>query len=260
METYQFKSFRTPMNVLIQGASRGIGGGFASALLASPSVDRLILTSRAPEDSAHLDALRRRSRERLLVLPMDVTREDTIAAAARRVGDEAGELHLIVNCAGVLHDGAGMQPERRLAEIDPVNLQKSFAVNACGPLLVAKHFAPLLPRRERAIFASISARVGSIGDNRLGGWYAYRGAKAAQNMFTRCLSVEIPRRARQALVVALHPGTVDTDLSRPFQERVPDEKLFDIPRAVQQLLSVLDGLGPDDNGGFFAWDGQRIPW
>ena len=167
---------------------------------------------------------------------------------------------LIVNCTGLLHDGDGMQPEKRLAEVTPANLERSFAVNALGPLLVAKHFQGLLPREARAVFASLSARVGSIGDNRLGGWYSYRAARAAQNMITRNLSIELRRRARGIICVALHPGTVDTGLSRPFQANVPAQKLFSTERAARQLLAVIDGLGPDDNGGFFAWDARPIPW
>jgi NAD(P)-dependent dehydrogenase (short-subunit alcohol dehydrogenase family) len=110
------------------------------------------------------------------------------------------------------------------------------------------------------VFASISARVGSIGDNRLGGWYAYRGAKAAQNMFTRTLAIEWARSRRNVVCVALHPGTTDTDLSRPFQANVAPDKLFDRGRTVRQLLAVIDRLTPADTGRFYAWDGSEIPW
>jgi NAD(P)-dependent dehydrogenase (short-subunit alcohol dehydrogenase family) len=133
-------------------------------------------------------------------------------------------------------------------------------VNGAGPLLLAKHLEPLLPSRQRAVFASLSARVGSIGDNRLGGWYAYRGAKAAQNMYLRTLSIELARRARGTICVALHPGTTNTDLSQPFQGRVPADKLFSPRLAVEQLLGVIDRLALADNGGFYAWNGDPIPW
>ena len=133
-------------------------------------------------------------------------------------------------------------------------------MNAFGPLLVAKHFEGLLAHKERAVFASISARVGSIGDNRLGGWYAYRGAKAAQNMFTKTLSIEWARSRRNVICIALHPGTTDTDLSRPFQANVAPEKLFSSERTVRQLLAVIDGLQPEDTGRFLGWDGAEIPW
>jgi len=125
---------------------------------------------------------------------------------------------------------------------------------------VARHFERLLAHRERAVYASISARVGSIGDNRLGGWYAYRGAKAAQNMFTKTLAIEWARTRRNVVCVALHPGTTDTELSRPFQANVPPEKLFAPERTVRQLLEVIDRLAPADTGSFLAWDGSRIPW
>ena len=154
----------------------------------------------------------------------------------------------------------GMQPEKRLADVRPASLARAFAVNAIGPLLVAKHFERLLAHRERAVYASVSARVGSIGDNRLGGWYAYRGAKAAQNMFTRTLAIEWSRSRRNVTCVALHPGKPDSDLSRPFQANVPPEKLFAPGRTVRQLLEVIDRLAPADTGSFLAWDGSRIPW
>ena len=108
--------------------------------------------------------------------------------------------------------------------------------------------------------ANVSARVGSIGDNRLGGWYAYRGSKAALNMFTRTASIELGRKAPNAIAVAIHPGTVDTALSRPFQKSVSPERLFAPDRAARQILEVLDGLGPEQTGTFVAWDGSEIPW
>jgi NAD(P)-dependent dehydrogenase (short-subunit alcohol dehydrogenase family) len=161
----------------------------------------------------------------------------------------------------MLHDAsAGVAPEKRLADVRPDALAASFAVNALGPLLVAKHFEPLIARREPVVFASLSARVGSIGDNRLGGWYAYRAAKAAQNMFTKTLAIEWARSRRNVVCVALHPGTTDTGLSRPFQSGVAPEKLFAPERTVRQLLDVIDQLTPADSGRFVAWDGSSIPW
>ncbi len=252
-------SFDEPIDVMIQGASRGIGAALVGELAGSPRVRHIVATSRDPDASEALQAVRAGIGDRLLTVPLDVTAEASIAAAARRVAGSIETLSLVVNCAGLLHDEK-LAPERRLSEVSPEALARSFAVNAWGPLLVAKHFARLLPRRGRAVFASISARVGSIDDNRLGGWYAYRASKAAQNMFTRNLSIELPRRHRDTIVVALHPGTVDTALSAPFQSRVPEEQLFEKSRAARQLLAVIDGLSPADNGGFFAWDGRPISW
>jgi len=253
-------SFPAGSQALVQGASRGIGLEFVRQLLAQPAVGRVFAGCRAPDQADELEALAA-SESRLQVVPLDVNDEASIARAAATVVNATDRLHLVVNCAGLLHGGpASLAPEKRLADVRPEALAASFAVNAFGPLLVAKHFERLLAHRERAAFASISARVGSIGDNRLGGWYAYRGAKAAQNMFTKTLSVEWARSRRNVTCVALHPGTTDTDLSRPFQANVPPEKLFTVERTVRQLLGVIDGLGPGDTGRFLAWDGSEIPW
>jgi NAD(P)-dependent dehydrogenase (short-subunit alcohol dehydrogenase family) len=137
---------------------------------------------------------------------------------------------------------------------------RNYRVNTLAPALIARYFLPLLNHRERAVFASLSARVGSIGDNRLGGWYSYRASKAAQNMFTRGLAIECGRRAKRVICLALHPGTTDTGLSEPFQGRVPEGKLFSPDFAAGKLLECIDGAGPADSGGFFAWDGAPIPW
>lgn len=245
---------------LIQGASRGLGLAFVRELLNDKRLRQVYGACRSPESAGELKALAEHHPQRLRLLCIDASDERTIAAAAETVAAETDRLHLLINCAGILHDGAGLWPEKKLADVDPANLHRSFAVNAFGPLLMAKHFQPLFRHRERSVFASISARVGSIGDNRLGGWYAYRASKAAQNMFTRSISIEFGRTASHAICVALHPGTTDTGLSQPFQGRVPEGKLFTPQRAARQLLGVIDGLEPEDSGGFFAWDGQTIPW
>ena len=247
-------------NVLIQGASRGIGLEFVRQLLAEPQVGRIFAACRSPQTATALTSLTA-GEPRLRVLALDAADEDSIRAASAAVGATAPRLHLVINCAGVLHETAsGVAPEKRLADVRPESLTASFAVNAFGPLLVAKHFEALLAHKERAVFASISARVGSIGDNRLGGWYTYRGAKAAQNMFTKTLSIEWARSRRNVICVALHPGTTDTDLSRPFQANVAPEKLFSSERTVRQLLTVIDALRPEDTGRFLGWDGAEIPW
>jgi NAD(P)-dependent dehydrogenase (short-subunit alcohol dehydrogenase family) len=254
------RSLPAGSNVLIQGASRGIGLEIARQLLAEPQVDRIFAACRSPARAAALSRLADRD-PRLQVLALDASDEDSIRAAAAAVASATSRLHLVVNCAGLLHDAAArIAPEKRLADVRPEALLASFAVNAFGPLLVAKHFERLLAHKERAVFASISARVGSIGDNRLGGWYAYRGAKAAQNMFTKTLSIEWARSRRNVICVALHPGTTDTDLSRPFQANVAPERLFSSERTVRQLLAVIDTLQPQDTGRFLGWDGAGIPW
>lgn len=244
--------------VLVQGANRGIGLEFVRQLLGRKDVGMVIASCRHPGDAELLNGLG--SAARLRVIPLDVEDEATVRAAAGEAARHVKAIDLLINCAGILHDKNGLAPERRLAEIEPGFLHKSFAVNAVGPALVIKHFCGLLQKAHQPVVANISARVGSISDNRLGGWYAYRMSKAAQNMLTRTLSVELGRGSRKVTVVALHPGTVDTDLSRPFQGNVPAGKLFSPARAVRQLLGIIDGLAPEDTGKFFAWDGSEITW
>ena len=163
------------------------------------------------------------------------------------------------NATGRLH-GPSIQPEKRLQQVQSSALVESFRINAAGPLLLAKAVEPALDRSQPFHFASLSARVGSIGDNRTGGWYAYRSAKAAQNMMLRCLSLEWVRRFPLATVTLLHPGTTDTDLSKPFQSFVPKEQLFSPERAAGHLIDVLLAQTPEHTGRFLAWDGQLIPW
>lgn len=191
--------------------------------------------------------------------PLDLEDESSIAQAAAAAKSSLGPLHLVIVASGLLHDEV-QRPEKTWRHLSSAGLQHAFAINATGPALVAKHFLPLLARDRKAAFAALSARVGSIEDNRLGGWYAYRASKAALNMLIRTLAVELARRNDRALCVALHPGTVDTALSEPFQASVPEGNLFTPQRAAGQLLKVLDDLTPADSGGLFAWDGQRIPF
>ena len=158
---------------------------------------------------------------------------------------------------GVLHDST-IQPEKSIADICPETMLDVLGVNTVGPALLAKHFLPLMRRDAKTIFAALSARVGSISDNRLGGWVSYRVSKAALNMLIKTVSIEQARRCPQSVVVGLHPGTVDTNLSRPFQRRVPRGQLFAPTYSVSQLLQVVDRLTPADTGRCFAWDGQVV--
>ena len=191
-------------------------------------------------------------------LAVDVCDESSIAAAAAAIG---GELDLVIVASGVLQDTArGIVPEKRWAGIDPAAMAAVFAVNTIGPALVAKHFLPLLPRDRRGVFAALSARVGSIGDNRVGGWHSYRASKAALNMLVRNFAIELARTRREAIAVALHPGTVATGLSAPFRQGVPAERLFAPERSAACLLAVIAGLTPADSGTFLAWDGSPIAW
>lgn len=190
---------------------------------------------------------------------LDLGSDASLAAFVAEHGPGLQPLRLVFCTAGLLH-GPALQPEKRLSQVNRAALEQSFAVNAFGPLLLAQALEPLLPRDQPVHFASLSARVGSIGDNRLGGWYAYRAAKAAQNQLLRTLALEWRRRLPLATVTLLHPGTTATGLSLPFRGGVPPEKLFSPQRAAEQLLAVLAAQTPEQSGAFLAWDGQPIPW
>ena len=171
----------------------------------------------------------------------------------------AGAPTLCINAIGILSDGDRVRPERSYRTQTRAAFEQVFAVNTIIPALIAKHIIPLMPRDERAVFASLSARVGSISDNRLGGWHAYRASKAALNMLIKNYSVEQARRSKHFIAVGLHPGTVDTELSEPFQKNVPPEKLFTPAQSATYLLSVIDGLTPQDSGKVFDWAGKEVP-
>ena len=185
---------------------------------------------------------------------LDLTDEPSIAAAAASLTAPPG---LVIVATGILQDGEH-GPEKSMAQLDGAALAHQFAINAIGPALVAKHFLPAQPRTGRTVFAVLSAKVGSIGDNRLGGWYGYRAAKAALNQLVRTLAIEHRRRNDRSIVVGLHPGTVDTALSKPFQANVTPGQLFTPARAAVQLLDVIDSLRPVESGKLFAWDGSEI--
>jgi NAD(P)-dependent dehydrogenase (short-subunit alcohol dehydrogenase family) len=245
--------------VLVQGASRGIGLALVARLLAEPRVAGVTATCRTPDAAAELRKLAGQSNA-LRLLPLDLEEDDGPMRAAERVAAEVGRLDLLINAAGVLHDERGMQPERRVSAVNPEPMLRAYRINALGALLVARAFEPLLRTSQRAIFASISARVGSIADNRLGGWYAYRMSKAALNMAMRTLAIEWGRLRPPIVCCALHPGTVETDLSAPFVRRNRTGAPFAPELAARQLLAVIDGLDAGDSGGFFAWDGSPIAW
>jgi NAD(P)-dependent dehydrogenase (short-subunit alcohol dehydrogenase family) len=193
-------------------------------------------------------------------LPLDLEREETIVAAAETIRASVDGLHLAIVATGILHDGARLKPEKSWRALDGEAMATAFRLNAIGPALVAKHFLPLLAMGRKSVFAALSARVGSIGDNRLGGWHAYRASKAALNMLIRTLAVELSARNPDALCVGLHPGTVDTALSKPFQANVPAGKLFAPETSARYLLGVLDRLTPANSGSIYAWDGEKIPF
>ena len=190
---------------------------------------------------------------------LDVENDADLDGLAESLRAQRLPLRLVFNCTGRLH-GPDLHPEKRLQQVNRAQLEQQFGINAIAPILLAKAIEPLLLRDQPFHFASLSARVGSIGDNRSGGWYGYRAAKAAQNQLLRSLSIEWARRWPLATVSLLHPGTTDTALSLPFQSFVTPDKLFTPERAARQLVTVLLQQTPDDSGAFLAWDGQSIDW
>ena len=192
-------------------------------------------------------------------LSLDLDQSESFEQFRDALEADGRPLRLVFNCTGRLH-GPGLNPEKRLSQINRAELIEQFSINSIGPILLAQAIEPLLRRENPFHFASLSARVGSISDNRSGGWYSYRAAKAAQNQLLRCLSIEWARRWPQATVTVLHPGTTDTPLSKPFQSFVPPEKLFSAKRAAEQLVDVLLRQTPAESGAFLAWDGQPIAW
>ena len=235
------------MRCAVFGASGGIGAALVDALAARADVSEVWAGARQPPAGA----------AKVRGFAFDLADEAGIAAAFVAIG---APLDMVLVATGRLTLANGAGPEKAMRALDPGRLAESFAINAIGPALIAKHALPLLPRDRRAVFAALSARVGSIADNRLGGWHAYRASKAALNMLVRNMAIELARTHPQALAVTLHPGTVDTALSAPFQRGVPAERLFTPAWSADRLLTVLDSLSPAQSGRLYAWDGAEIPF
>ena len=221
---------------LIVGAAGSIGGALNTSLCCSDAFSEILAVSRPA---------------------LDVTSEGSVAALAEKIANMSQELSLVIDATGYLHDANAM-PEKSWRQIDPEHLVKAFRINAIGPAILMKHFLPLMPRDRRSVFATLSARVGSIGDNKLGGWYGYRASKAALNQFVRTAAVELKRKKPLAICVALHPGTVESKLSAPFAKS--NLEVRSAAEAADQLLKVIDELEPRHSGGFFDHRGDTIPW
>ena len=222
---------------LVLGASGAIGGALAAQLRDDPYCAKMLTLGRSTTPAVDFDA------------------PPSIAEAAHSLFTQ-GPWNLVLVATGMLQGPTG-KPEKRLADLNAAHMAASFAVNAIGPALALAHFAPQLARGERSVLAVLSARVGSIGDNRLGGWYSYRASKAALNMVVKTAAIELARTHPQSVVAALHPGTVDSALSAPFRGARIGRPAGD---AARDLLAVLDALQPEDSGGLWAYDGQRLPW
>ena len=222
---------------MVLGATGGIGAALVATLEAERRWRRVIGLSRRGDPA------------------VDITEEASLAAAASWLAGEAPDLALVVVATGFLHDDR-FQPEKAMRQLDPGHLATSFAVNAIGPALAMKHLLPRLRRDAPAVFAALSARVGSIGDNRLGGWWSYRASKAALNQLVRTAAVELRRSHPAATIVAVHPGTVDSGLSSPFSKAGLEVQAPEA--AARRILDVL--AGPLESGGFYDHKGRPVAW
>jgi NAD(P)-dependent dehydrogenase (short-subunit alcohol dehydrogenase family) len=244
---------------MVIGASRGIGLALVKAQLHDPNVNCVIATCRPSSNRDELERLAWHHGARLVTKNLDVADESSLESFAREIGTVDGGIDLTIHAAGLLHDSS-LAPEKSLLECSTENLRRLFEVNSIGPLMVARALLPSLPRSRRFTFAAISAMVGSIGDNRLGGWYGYRASKTALNQFIRTLANESRMKHPRASIVAIHPGTTDTRLSRPFQRNIEDGKLYSPEQTAKRMLDVLGQIDHKQSGRFFNWDGSIIPW
>jgi NAD(P)-dependent dehydrogenase (short-subunit alcohol dehydrogenase family) len=224
---------------VVVGAGGGIGQALVAQLRAEPCFERVVGLGRGTDPG------------------IDLGDAASIARAALHIESLGLPLRLVINAVGFLH-GGGLAPEKSWRQLDAEHMARAFAVNAIGPALLMKHFLPLLPSDGKSVFATLSAKVGSIGDNHLGGWYSYRASKAALNQLVRTAAIELKRRKAMAICVALHPGTVDTPLSAPFAKT--NLSVQTPAAAASHLLDTIVRLDMASNGGFFNQHGQALPW
>lgn len=241
----KLSSFPDSFDTVVIGASGGIGSAFIDLLSAEEQVSRIFAYSRKGGEPSH---------EKITRGILDLENESTIQQAADVISDN---VRLVIIATGFLHCG-DVQPEKSLNDLGIDHMQRNFAINCYGPALVFKHFLPKLPRGGKSVIGALSARVGSISDNRLGGWYSYRASKAALNMMIKTTSIEAARKWKEAAIIGLHPGTVDTGLSEPFKANVPSEKLFSPAQSANYLLEVIESATAKDSGAIFDWQGEII--
>lgn len=236
-----------PFNAAIIGASGGIGKALTKALSEHEKAGTIYALSRTPCPDLE-------EYKNITTYPLDICDEKQIRDAAEQIQEP---LHLVIIATGILHDNDVM-PEKNITALDSEIMERVLLINTIGPAMVAKYFIPLFDRKERSIFAALSARVGSISDNHLGGWHSYRASKAALNMMLKNIAIESARKYKNMAVIGLHPGTVATNLSAPFQTNVKEGKLFSPQQSANYLLNVINQTSSADTGKIFAWDGEEI--
>lgn len=235
------------MKVGIIGASGTIGKAFVDYFLKDDEIDEIYCFSRSIID---------RENDKIKHSFIDIEDEESIKNAANIIPEDIF-LDILIIATGILHT-ENISPEKSLKDLASEKFAKLFAVNTIGPALIAKYFIPKMTNKSRSIFAALSARVGSISDNQLGGWYAYRCSKAALNMLIKNISIETARKNPYLITVGLHPGTVEGNLSTPFSAGIRKDKIFTPDYSARKMIDVLDNLTPKDSGKLLAWDGQEI--
>ncbi|MFP5427752.1 MAG: SDR family NAD(P)-dependent oxidoreductase [Gammaproteobacteria bacterium] len=248
----------SPANVLVCGASRGIGLALCANLLARDDIGLVFAVSRRATRSPELETLFKDHQRRLIRIDCDACDEHALQALAAHVRTYCDQLNLVCCTLGVLQE-APARAEKALTQLDMAGLLGSFTTNCFAPILLLKHLLALL-RRQPMTFVALSARVGSISDNQLGGWYSYRASKAALNQLMRTASIELKRLNPASTILVVHPGTTDTQLSRPFQSNVAPGRLFSPAFASTCILTLVSRHGPTQSGTFWAWDGTPIAW
>jgi len=242
--------------VALVGGRGGIGSALLAHLLASPNIGTIYTTyNRSSVSATAASAVQAETQTQLYWSQVDVSDESSVEQWLSNIP----ELDWLINCAGFLHDNQ-TKPEKTITHLNPQDFHKNMSINCLPNLLLAKYAAAALKQSEQGIFAAITAKVGSIEDNRLGGWYSYRAAKAAANMVLKNLSIEWQRTAPNIRVAALHPGTTDTPLSKPFQARIKAESLFPPQKVAALLVAQLEQLHDFPSGRFIAYDGEELPW
>jgi NAD(P)-dependent dehydrogenase (short-subunit alcohol dehydrogenase family) len=235
------------LNIAIIGASGSIGGEFASQLAQNEQVKSIFAFSRSKTQFEN---------QKIQSFFIDIEDEESIKSCANLASAD-GALDIVIVATGMLHD-ENISPEKSLKELTKEKFEKLFSINTIAPAIIAKHFLPKLNKERRSIFGAISARVGSISDNHLGGWHAYRASKAALNMILKNAAIEIARTNKNAIIIGLHPGTVNSKLSKPFQGAVKQDKLFTPQYSVEKLLEVLKNAKNSDSGFVFDFNGVKI--
>jgi len=241
-----------PITCLILGAG-GIGRALAQHIAEQHPQANIVLTYRNNKPNL--------LQSNIELLQLDATNENNFVQLKIHLEQKLIKIDWLINTIGILHDtGSNLFPEKKLNDIDADNFQSVITNNVLPTIFAAKHLLALFNHTNQSVFVVISAKVGSISDNRLGGWYSYRASKSCLNMIIKNLSIELAMKKRNLCVLALHPGTTDTHLSEPFQKNVPAGKLFSPEQTASYLLAIIEKVTPKDTGSFLSWDGSKIPW